>query len=184
MTRFQQFLDVFRDDEDGSIAIETVLILPVLFWTYLSMFAIFDAYRQYSLNQKAAYTIGDVISRETTPLDDSYLSGTLDLLAYLTVNPTSDVSVRVTSVRYDANKDEYKRDWSEAKGWMPALNSTAVSALKDNLPVMPHNERVTVVETFVRYDPPFDTGLMNRDIHNFVFTRARYAPRVCWESCN
>jgi Flp pilus assembly protein TadG len=180
MKRIKQILARFRKDEEGSIAIETVLILPILFWTYLSMFAIFDAYRQYSLNQKAAFTIGDVISRETTPLDQAYMAGTRDFLAYLTVNDTADVSVRVTSVRYDANRDEYRRDWSQSNGWVPALTGTAVAALKDNLPIMPHNERVTVVETFVRYNPPFDTGLMNRDIHNFVFTRPRYAPRVLW----
>jgi len=45
---------------------------------------------------------------------------------------------------------------------------------------MPHNERLTIVETFVKYDPPFNSGLSNHEITNFVFTRPRYAPRVLW----
>ena len=180
MMRLLKQIRRFRDDETGSIAVETVLILPMLFWAYLSMFAIFDAYRQHSLNQKAAYTIGDIISRETNPLDAAYLTGTRKMLAYLTANSNSDVALRVTSVRYDANNDIYKRDWSKRRGWMPELSNTAVKALKDDLPIMPHNERVMVVETFVKYDPPFNTGLQNREIHNFVFTRPRYAPRVLW----
>ncbi|WP_299610434.1 TadE/TadG family type IV pilus assembly protein [uncultured Tateyamaria sp.] len=172
----------FRDDERGSIAVETVLIVPVLFWAYLSMFAIFDAYRQHSINQKAAYTIGDIISRETTPLDTAYLNGTREILAYLTSNQDSNVAVRVTSVKYDEVNDVYKRDWSQAKGWQPALSNNQVKELRHLLPVMPHNERVMVVETFVKYDPPFATGLREREIENFVFTRPRYAPRVLWAS--
>lgn len=180
MTHIRTFLRGFRDDDQGSIAVETILILPVLFWAYLSMFAIFDAYRQHSINQKAAFTLGDIISRETTPLDNAYLTGAREMLSYLTANPLDDVAIRVTSVKYDATNDIYKRDWSEEKGWMPALSNNDVKALKDNLPVMPHNERVMVVETFVKYNPPFNTGLQEREIHNFVFTRPRYAPRVLW----
>ena len=180
MKRIRQYLRAFRDEERGSIAVETILILPVLFWAYLSMFAIFDAYRQHAINQKAAFTLGDIISRETTPIDNAYLTGTREMLAYLTANPVNDVAVRVTSVRYDANYEIYKRDWSQELGWMSPLSNTAVQALKDDLPVMPHNERVVVVETFVKYNPPFKTGLQEREIRNFVFTRPRYAPRVLW----
>ena len=180
MRTLRQYLKRFSRDETGGLAIETVVILPVLFWSYLSMFAIFDAYRQHAINTKAAYTIGDMVSRETTPLDSNYMTGVREMLAYLTVNDTSDVSVRITSVRYDADSNNYERDWSEEKGWNSRLTTTQVKALKDALPVMPDNERVIVVETFVKYDPPFKTGLQPREIKNFVFTRPRYAPQVLW----
>ena len=180
MAYLRTLLRSFRKDEKGTISVELVLILPVLFWGYLSMFSIFDAYRQHSLNQKAAYTLGDVISRETAPIDDSYLRGSREMLAYLTANEDTDVAVRVTSVTYDADTDEYKKYWSKNKGWMPALSDDAIQALREDLPVMPDNETVVVVETFVKYDPPFNTGLQTREIHNFVFTRPRYAPQVLW----
>ncbi|MEO9683676.1 MAG: hypothetical protein ABJR46_12340 [Tateyamaria sp.] len=180
MKRLNTYLRNFRDDDQGSIAVETIIILPVMFWAYLSMFAIFDAYRQHAINQKAAYTISDVISRETNGIDDAYMNGTRDLLGYLTANESADVALRVTSVRYNANDDAYRRDWSEAEGWVNPLSNNDVSALEDDLPILPHNERVVVVETFVRYEPPFNTGLKNRTIHNFVFTRPRYAPQVLW----
>lgn len=180
MTWLLKRLRRFRADETGSIAVETILIIPMVFWVYLTMFSIFDAYRNHSINQKAAYTIGDIISRETTPLDNSYMNGLREFLAYLTANETTDVAIRVTSVRYDAVNDVYKRDWSRRRGWVSALDNTAVAALKDDLPIMPHNERVMVVETFARYEAPFNTGLSDHEIHNFVFTRPRYAPRVLW----
>lgn len=180
MRQLTQILRRFRDDERGSIAVETIIIIPMIFWIYLTMFSIFDAYRNHAINQKAAYTIGDIISRETTPLDSKYMWGSRDLLAYLTANEANNVAIRVTSVKYDAVNDEYKRDWSKKWGWVPTLGNNEVSALKDNLPVMPHNERVMVVETFAKYEAPFNTGLSDHEIHNFVFTRPRYAPRVLW----
>lgn len=182
MRQIALVLKRFRDDERGSIAVETVLIVPMIFWVYLTIFSIFDAYRHHSINQKAAYTIGDIISRETSPLDVAYLNGSRELLAYLTKNKKNHVAIRVTSVKYDAVNDVYKRDWSKKRGWVTALSNDDVSALKDDLPIMPHNERVMVVETFAKYEAPFNTGLSDREIHNFVFTRPRYAPRVLWDS--
>ncbi|MEM6372317.1 MAG: hypothetical protein AAF727_06005 [Pseudomonadota bacterium] len=181
MSAIRNFFRSFRDEEGGSIAVETFLVLPILFWAYLSMFSIFDAYRQHSINQKAAYTIGDVISRETNALDLNYITGIREMLAYLTANETGEVAIRVTSVTYDEDNDEYVKYWSAKRGWMPALSNEAIQALRDDLPVMPDNETVVVVETFVMYDPPFNTGLVNREIHNFVFTRPRYAPQVLWD---
>ena len=180
MMNVSRFLRRFRKNERGSIAVECVLMIPMLLWAYLSMYAFFHAYRTHSVNQKIAYTIGDIISRETTPIDDAYMSGARQMLAYLTANDLSNVAIRITSVKYDGNQDLYKRDWSRKKGWEPALSNTDVKNLRSLLPVMPHNERVMVVETFVKYDPPFNTGLSNHEIHNFVFTRPRYAPRVLW----
>ena len=170
----------FLRDEDGNIAIEAVIILPVLFWAYLSMFAIFDAYRQYAINQKAAFTIGDFISRQTTPLDAPFLEGTRDLFDALT---RSDVAsaVRLTSVRYDAETETYSADWTQSLGDLVPPDPAQMSDWADRLPVMPDNERVMVVETWSQYDPPFNTGLTLAQIHNFVFTRPRYAPRVLWQ---
>ncbi|SPH22696.1 hypothetical protein ASD8599_03441 [Ascidiaceihabitans donghaensis] len=171
----------FGRDEEASIAVETVIILPALFWAYLTMFSIFHAYRQHTVNLRAAFTIGDMISRETAYLDSAYMNGAQDLLTYLTAAEESDTAIRITSVKYDANNNVYKRDWSKKRGWVSALGNNAVKKLKDRLPIMKHNERVMLVETWVKYNPPFDTGLSDHEIVNFVFTRPRYAPQVLWD---
>ena len=177
-----KWLRDFRDDEEGVLAVELVLIIPALFWAYLAMFAIFDAYRQYSVNQKGAYTLGDMVSRETTPINDDYLDGAQELMQYLTnARQLSDVAVRISSLKYNETDDKYELDWSKERGWMPELTATQVQNWHDRLPVMTDNDHVTVVETWVKYDPPFNTGLSNREIENFVFTRPRYAPRVLFD---
>ncbi len=176
-----QSLRRFARNEDGNVAIETIIILPVLFWVYITMYTIFDAYRQHALTEKAAYTIGDVISRQTTPLDGAYLDGTRGLLSYLTRNRDQSPAIRVTAIKYDANNDIYKRDWSKTRGdGIVALTDVDVKNWHDRLPVMVHDERIVVVETFVYYTAPFKIGLENRTIKNFVFTRPRYSPQMLW----
>lgn len=184
MNHLTATLKKYRDEERGSIAIETMILLPALFLVFLSMFAIFHAYRQHAITQKAAYTIGDIISRETTPIDSDYMGGAREMLAYLTATIETDVAIRITSVKYDAIDDVYERVWSQSRGWLPPLSKEDVAGMANRLPVMPDNDYVVLVETSVEYDPPFKTGLSERRIENFVFTRPRYAPRVCWVTCN
>ena len=169
--------------EDGTVAVEAMLVMPIMFWAYLSMFAIQDAFRMYGVHQKAAYSIGDAISRETVPIDDAYFDGTHDLFEYL-AHSQGDTNMRISQLWYDADADEYKKDWSQVRGNIAALTDNEVRNWHHKLPVMPGNERVVLLETWSAYDPPFETGLTTDEIRTFVFTRPRYAPVVCFDSCN
>jgi Flp pilus assembly protein TadG len=170
----------FARDENGSSSIETIIMVPMIFFVVLSIFTLFDAFRQYTMHQKAAYTLGDMISRETLPIDGDYLDGTHALFNTLTRDP-QDSSVRVSILRYDSVNEIMKLDWSKSRGSdVTELTNHNVRNWTTKLPVMIHNERIIVVETFAHYAPPFETGLEQREIRNFIFTRPRYAPQVLW----
>ena len=169
----------FARREDGSVAIEAVIILPMMFWTFLSLFSIFDAFSQYGANQKAAYTLGDMISRETVPIDDRYLDGAQDLFDYLTRSP-QESSIRVSMLRYSGSTNTFSVFWSKSRGWNPPLTTADVKKWDTRLPKMPDKEYVLVTETWAKYVPPFKTGLEKSTIQNFVFTRPRYATCVLW----
>lgn len=178
----------FARDEEGVIAIEAMIIMPMMFWTFMSLFSIFDAFQTYAVNQKAAYTIGDAVSRETQPLDAAYIDGMWKLFDFLALTREPS-ALRVTSLMYDGNK--YAVDWSQTRGNITQLssasiggNAASVSYWEDRLPVIPTGERLMLVETWDHYDPPFATGIEQTVIRNFVYTRPRYAPRVCWQTCN
>lgn len=179
MRRLYLSLTRFLRREDGSIALETMIALPMLFWAYLAMYSIFDTYRMYNLSQTATYTIGDAISRETQAIDPDYLRGMQELFEYMT-RGQGQTALRVTSVWYDETDDRYHVDWSQTRGWVAPLTSAEVRNWHAKLPVMPDNERVTLVETWRDYKPLFKTGLEQREINNFAFTRPRYAPRTVW----
>lgn len=167
----------FAQKEDGSIAIETLIVMPMIFWVYIAMFAFFQTYLEYSNNQKAAFTIGDMISRETLPLDSDYLDGVQELLVYMT-NSSAETAVRVTSLKYNLTEERFYIDWSRSRGSHQPLTNSDVALWSTRIPKLSDNEYIVITETWTTYDPPFDTGLGNQEIENFVFTRPRYAPQV------
>jgi hypothetical protein len=172
----------FLRREDGTIAIEAMIIMPMMFWTFLALFSIFDTYRMYGLNQKASYTIADAVSRETLPIDNDYVDGVHEMFEYL-ASSQGNTAMRISQVRYDADGDKFYKDWSTTRGNLVALTNADVVDWQDRLPNMVDEERVIIVETVTTFDPPFNTGLEQREIVNFVFTRPRYAPRVCLNTC-
>lgn len=171
----------FRDGTDGVVSIEAILILPILFWAYIGTFVIFDAFKNMNTNQKAAYTISDMFSRETQEIDSSYIDSAQDILAYLTRETDTTAKLRVTMVRWHQRRGRYEVDWSEKRGaGLSTLTTEALYSYNDKLPVMPHGETVILLETFVDFDPPFNIGLDALTFKNLVVTRPRFAPQLVW----
>lgn len=170
----------FARDEKGMISIEFVIWMPLILVVMASTFTLFEAFRQKSLNVKAAYTISDAISRETDPIDPAYLDGMLSVLRYLTDSDGS-YGMRVTLVRYDAADDAYEVAWSQTRGNFAVMDGETLAGFRDKLPALLHNERVIVVETETAHTPVFNIpALQPQSFYNFVFTRPRFAPQVVW----
>ncbi len=176
MTKHLKF---FRDDQKGSVAIEAVILVPIMIWAYLAMFTIFDSYRQYTAQQKAVYTISDLISRQATPMDAAFIDGAHDLFESLSRSP-QETGLRVTVAKYDLTLQEYQVIWSRTRGGMIGLQSQDIANWTNRLPVMPQDDQIIIVETSSAFTPVFNIGLSNQTINNFVFTRPRYAKQVCF----
>ncbi len=176
-TRLRQF----RDDTKGTVAIEAVIALPVLFWAFMATFVFFDAYRQNSINIKAAYMVGDMLSRETSAIDDDYMDGMMSLFEYL-AGTERQTKLRVTVLQWDEEDDKYYRDWSESRGGVTLLTNNDLENLRDSLPILSDNERAILVETWSGYEPPFSVGLGDQDMYNFVVTSPRFAPLLAWDN--
>lgn len=181
--RLIDFLYRFRDDARGAVSVEFVMMMPLLFWAHMAIYVFFDGYRQSTINLKAAYTIGDVISRETQPIDDEYLDTLYNMLQFLT-RPRAQTGLRVTIVRFDAEDDRYYVDWSVGRGTFvnDIIDDNRIAELDDQLPTMPDQERVIFVETQNIFVPLFKVGLPEKPLENRIFTRPRFAPQVVWES--
>jgi hypothetical protein len=171
----------FARDSRGSLTVEALIMFPLLFWALLSMLVFFDAYRQSSLNVKAAYTISDMLSREVEPITPAYLDGARNLFNEL-ARSAEPSKMRVTVVYYSAAQQKFYRDWSQERGGVAVLSNTDVAGMADRLPAVPDNERLILVETWADYNPPFNVGIDRQYLYNFVFTRPRFAPQVKFES--
>jgi hypothetical protein len=170
----------FNSDTSGNVSVEFVLAMPFVFWAFMGVYVFFDGYRQSSVNLKAAYTISDLISRETTELNDNYIDSMQSLLQVMT-RATSSVKMRVSVLRWDQDEERYYVDWSENRGYPAVHTDQTVQQIEDDLPIMPDNERVILVETRNVFVPLFNVGMENKNLDNFVFTRPRFAPQVAYE---
>lgn len=178
-TRVGQRLAGFAKEDKGSVAIEAALLLPFMLWAFLASFVYYDAFRQSSINLKAAYTIGDMVSRETAAVNDAYVSSLQSLFEFLT-RDTSDPRLRVSVAMWDDDEQMFRLDWSEGRGEVPALTESTINAMQDQLPNLPDAERIIVVETWSKYSPIFNVGLDEDTLYNMVFTSPRFAPQVAW----
>ena len=171
----------FARDTKGTVTVEAVIMLPLLLWAYCALFTFFDAYRQTSMNHKAAFTISDMLSRETSPVTNAYLDSVHSMLGFLT-HSAHVRKMRVTVVRYDEDTDEHYVEWSETRGAVAALDDTTVGGWEAKLPVMVDEERLVLVETWTDYSAPFNVGLDGQTINTFVFTRPRFAPQLLFDA--
>ncbi|MDE4134629.1 pilus assembly protein [Phaeobacter sp. QD34_3] len=174
-------LKTFSRDSDGSVSIEFAIYAPLLLGVFAAFYTFFDAFRQESVNLKAAYTVSDLISRETTALNNDYIDSMYEMTKLL-IRSDSNMSLRVSVIRWDEDDQRYYVDWSAVRGGaLEQWTDGTISNVKDDLPNMPDQERVILVETRNQVTPAFRVGLPDLDINNFVFTRPRFAPLVRFE---
>lgn len=171
----------FRDDTRGSITVEFVIMMPIIFWAFMALYVFFDGYRQSTINLKAAYTISDILSRETGEVDDTYIDSMQSLFQFLTRSGTR-TSMRISVLRWSESDERYYVDWSTVRDWdsRAALTDATVNEFGDRLPAMSNAERLILVETRNTYTPAFKVGLGTQELDNFVFTSPRFAPQVVW----
>ena len=183
----RSFLTRFGKDEDGVVAIELVLMVPILTWAFLSTYVYFDVFRVESNANRAALTVADMFSREETPIDDNYLDGARDLLRELTFEePNPDY--RITVYTFRQVQDDYRVIWSRNRGLPDDLVHDDLEDVRDRLPSMANGDRVILLETRVQYDAPFNigfgpfTGTNLEDVvfNTFTVIRPR-APTLCWD---
>lgn len=177
---FKNHLSRFRKDADGNASMEAVILLPVIMWMFAAGFTFFEAYRAQAVAEKAAYTVSDMISRETLEITPTYITNMRKIYRDLSGLTNAETALRVTVLRWNQSKDRFYIDWSQRRGDIPRLRNRDVRDYDDLLPTMVHNERIILVETASDYDPGFSGVLAPRVIETFVYTRPRYAPQIVW----
>ncbi len=174
-----QKLRRFAQDGQGSVMAETVIVLPVLLWSYLALFVYWDAFRSTNEVQKATYTISDIISREMETKPQAYFNGLRDVAEFL-VDTDQDVKMRITSITYDEDDERFEVLWSYSPdNTMPVLTTATLQDYKARIPDMNDADFATIVETEVDYVPAFNVGLSEQTMQQFILTRPRFVAPNC-----
>ena len=180
MTSLKQAVRRFRLRETGSVVAEAVLILPAMIWFYIALFVYWDCYRTVNTLQKSAYTVSDIISRQQVDISDQFMNGMQKTMDFL-VDRRETVKIRVTSLRYLDTDAKYEVIWSRSPGSkMPRLTTADLVLIKDHLPNMSDGDSAVLLEAEVPYAPPLQFGMEPRTIEQFVVTRSRFLPKICY----
>ena len=81
--RIASGLGRFLRREQGIMAAETVIMLPIFLLCTIGMYTYWDAFRALNSSQKATYTVSDMIARTMQPVDEPYLVGLRDTMQHL-----------------------------------------------------------------------------------------------------
>lgn len=178
-----RFTRTFRRSEKGSLSIETVLAVPMLVWAITATTVFFDAFKTLNVNQKATYTVADMLSRETQTIDADYLRGLHEVFDYLSTTP-GDNAIRVTVVRMDEDPNTGVKTralvWSQGVGG--ATGYSDLTVIEQRLPDMSAGDQLIVVESEQDWSPAFTVGLASYRFYDVAISRPRFAPQIVWDT--
>lgn len=173
----------FSRSEEGGLSVEAVLVLPLLVWAITATFVFWDAFKALNTAQKATYTVADMLSRETLPIDADYLTTMHEVFDFLSGDGGSDNALRVTVVtRFvddDAGIDELRIVWSQGVN-LEGYDDIAV--LENRLPTIAEGEQLIFVESEQDWSPEFAAGLGSYRFRKVALARPRFTPQLVWQS--
>lgn len=176
-TFLKGLLHRFGDETSGAVSVEAALVLPILTTWYAASFVFYDTFKSEAIATQAAYTVGDILSRQTE-VDNDYIDGLGELVDVLTYSP-SKPWIRVSSIEYTS--DGYEVVWSHATQDHDALTTSFIrkNDIDDEyLPVIAEGDTVILTEVYVPYQPVFNVGIGARTWTPFVVTAPRFASKL------
>ena len=174
MPELPTLLFTYLRDERGTVTMEYVLWLPILLaWLILST-VLYDAYKSRDDAAKAAYTVADIISRETE-LSASDIRRLADLQRVLVPRAGNSMFLRLTSFTCTAEADcldadvadtsDYAINWSIVppiafSDWedapddeKPSVISTLTQETVEALPLMAKDDTIVLVDVSIPFRP-------------------------------
>ena len=168
-----------KTDESGAAGIEFTLIAPLFIILMFSAFTIFDLFRADSIANKATFTIGDFMSRQTEATDPVFKQ-VKDMMQRLARNDVGQPLIRISSItRMSEEPNGFSVDWTYNSG-SGELSAKDIDLTK--LPDIAVNDSIILTETYVNVYPFMaivigeKNGLFTFE-HNAV-TRPRFVGRI------
>jgi Flp pilus assembly protein TadG len=184
-TLLHPLLRRFMREERGAILLETIIMLPILIWALFAMAAYWDIYRTINRQQKAAYAMADVITRQTN-VTPAYVDAMDDVMNYM-LDDGQLAKVRITSVGWSSVNNRFEVKWSRSPGGaLPALTTSTLQPLAPKIPAMTASSTVVLFESELAYKPNIkvplvdSVGVTAQTLKQFIVTRPRFGGgKVC-----
>lgn len=187
----------YREDIRGTMSVELVLVLPMLFWAYVAMVVFYDAYRARMEAQAAALHVADLVSRQSQTVTTDYLDGMNDVYDFLTTR-NRNTRLRISSIMWVEDQDDPQIAWSYGTRGLPSLldlslasfggtdgddddapapsgfsileNQMPVADLVDRIPQVLPGEALILVEAFTLWRSPIISWMGFDYLNHIRFT--------------
>jgi hypothetical protein len=121
----------FVTENRGSVSIETLIMVPMLFWAMIATVVFFDGFRSRNQTQMAAQTVADLLSRSTDAFTTNYLEGMNDVFDFL-ADSRYPTRLRVSSVMWNSAQQVNALQWSYGTRGFSALPAETFLDLANN----------------------------------------------------
>ena len=166
----------FRDDQEGAVTMEFIIMLPLLFTWGVGSFLYYDAYRSLSITNKVGFTVTDIASRYEV-ITESDLVEWQELADRMLPFRNVNNRLRISSICFydgteDGNPDENQIVWSSAQNVGAQVEDESGNGLVDSegnpllegaprtgdnlpaaIPLMADQDTVLYVELFSTWRP-------------------------------
>lgn len=164
----------FTRDERGVITTEMIIVTPLLVWLFLALFVYWDGYRAKNTAVKATVAVADMISRESAPINSSYITGMHRVYRYATAAQRPSW-LRVTLIQYSEAGSAFRVIWSRTtdSSRAQAHTNASIAAMRRNLPDITDADTLMVVETWQEWTPAFWVGLSEQVFYELATEKMR-----------
>ena len=171
----------FARAEQGTLTVEFVLIVPILFWGVFAVYTFVDAFRSQTLNLKASYAISDLLSRQEKTVGADMIAG-LGRMHQFMVRGRTDTALRVSVLYWSQEDEDHHLVWScTTSDRMTAIRQDTLPEILGSVPRLADGESVIVVDTLSPWVPPLNFGLGARVFDARVIASPRFVPQLKWD---
>lgn len=178
--RFATRLKLAAKDEDGTLTVEFIVMLPLLAFWFIGAITFFEAYRSNSLTAKVAYTISDIASKygegdtlASQSITQADLEELFQIQQRMMPRRASRGNMRISSVCWFEDDDptdgsgtdesEYRILWSWVGDTSASAEPNLVPLTTDDIPtsimpIMGDETTVVFVEVFANWEPISEMG--------------------------
>ncbi|CUH40749.1 hypothetical protein JSE7799_03484 [Jannaschia seosinensis] len=165
----------FLSNEDGSMSIEAVLVLPLLCFLFMAGFSYFDGYRRDATMSKATYAVADLLSRRRDVVRPFDLEGLENIYETMVFSTEEETYMRFTEIERVPDADGgLQITWSYATDGQKAMSDRALDLLKGRIPRFDIGKRVLLVQAYTIDQPDFRVFLPDRIVDTIHLVSARY----------
>ncbi len=165
----------FAEDEDATITMEFVIVTPLMVLWWIGSMVFFDAFEARSGAARTAYTIADLISRQTDTTN-AYIDSLLTLQNRM--RPSEPVGTVRVSELYRNASGNLSVVWSYATSG-PGDALLVSDAVLSQIPLVANGSYIMLIDTTIPYIPLSDIiGIPAQTWVNHIFINPRFIDQI------